>query len=678
MINEFVLGAMAGGITIAITNPNALWTNKKQNQMKQAVLEGKGDMVAGVFGDMLDRGEFGPKDITNNNKAIFGDPKIYDVKGKKMTYDEIIKGNPALVNDEVFEEVIGAKAPLPGELSINTMGYKAAMQDLAKAEIIVKKMGIYDTEVMNELMSNSEGKELLSEAYDNVIATKEKTDQIEAKKALITDNMSEDEISGINKEIKALEAERESLNLQLEDIRTGNRFRDDAVRMISSFVGRSNNKKWIGPDGQPSVMDPITLKNSNAEYDTLRKLAIEKAQENRSLKEDLDKDIDILRSIKSPHAETEQERAKGYEDILNRVDGIRSRVKNLGASEAAMDEALENLSKIRNDIIDNIPSYLTGPELEEARKSAGFELAPEEVLGEKTKDGKYIYVSAGEALDFAKKVEDTIDDFDEVPDKPSIMNKDGKTPSKRKYNALKNKIEKGIDLDSVEMAEWEQYMELGDPNFSATTMDPVVKPYKNRYKGFDELGYDESTFKQNFWMTYYDENGNSMSILDEISSLKKRGVLEKEDAARINNIRDAIQNQDYKLTAMKKGLQDMLIKGGEYRMGDYVPSQHAAISDDDFIKITKAIRETALSLLEVEIQYERDINSISNRNDRFRFNTSRIKKDILEMIRVTEYFVVSEEDDALLASHSLNIDKKIQAIKENYVSTSTYDNTTSK
>jgi len=71
MVNEYVLGAMAGGITTAITNPDALWSSKKKSQMKQAVLEGKGDMVAGVFGEMLDKGEFGPKDVTNENKASF-------------------------------------------------------------------------------------------------------------------------------------------------------------------------------------------------------------------------------------------------------------------------------------------------------------------------------------------------------------------------------------------------------------------------------------------------------------------------------------------------------------------------------------------------------------------------------------------------------------------------------
>ena len=620
IMSDFVLGAFAGGIVGGASNILGGKDAQKEKLLQDYAINGKGEMMRKEFAKMHSNGYFGPTDISSDNQII--DPS-----------------NPEKVS------------------SLNDVGYEAALKELEEAEQTSRLMGITDGKLLKELMESNSGNGILSEAYENVSKQRELQSQIKDIESGLEGVDDAQLIANAKEEIADITRQKEDLNLQLGDIRSGQRLRENVSNNAIKEWSKNNNISMVDPNGVKFTPGVEQVKNANDRYDVKKEERVSQLNESKQKRSKLENDVSSFAS------ETVNPNAIDQTVLFEQISDIQKKASEVGLSTAGTKAMMGKLEGMRSDILESLDASFSASEIDEATSNA-------EITGEDVNETLLQMASAKPLDSDASK-------------------------SYKLYNNLSNSIksfdiEKKGDVKVGDMVQWtsgqtsnfdkprklESISEDGEFGFveGSDTGIPIQELHDPTFEGERVIGnipteFDEQAFKSSFYDTYVDTQGNEISITATMADLASR-KMNSEDIRTVELLDQAIKNNSY-LAAVNSKVIGPLSKDKKFDLGKYKPSSDSLLSESDheFIQRDLSDKKQLLNLLKIKQQVES--NDKKNREGKLRFNEYQMRNDIVGIITNVEH--VSLENRNKLVNINTSILEIINSVKEDYSNTKTYN-----
>jgi hypothetical protein len=639
---DFVLGAFAGGTVSTITNTFHNIKNGKRDKQDQAlayfVTNGRGNEMRRIFDQMYKtvtgtQGHFGPMDITPEGGIV--DP-----------------------ND-------------PNSISMHEFGYRTALKELEEAEKLFDRTGLRNSDLLDEMMQSKEGATLVQEAYANAKQQRTLHEEITALEAEIAETTDEHEIGRIQKEIDDRKREKGDLMMQLEDIKSGQRLKENVADHRLRDLSSNENLYAIDSSGEQYVPSSSQIKSMNNRFDKERSERIEAVKESKQTRAKLEQEIGPLTKAITD-TKTDPKSTEDLNTFFGKLSDIQKTASEVGLSEANSLKLIESLEGYRQSIIENVDQYFDESQVKAAKESA--EITEQDykqaLLSElpSAKEG----TEARTAYDTMNNIESAIDSFNveqpgelKVGDFAQWTSGEGSTKQQR-FDSPRKII--GIETDK-EGKKWAMvegtdtaipYDELHDPNYQGRII-----------RGSVPVKFDEQAFRTEFYDTFIDEQGNRLSISATMMDMLNRNMND-EDFQTIEALKRAINNNQFAAYATL-GLSEM-DKSDKFDIGTLAPSAEAGLTGKEAEGVINDLGRKRALLDQIIIKQKLDINDKKNREGRLRYNDYQIRRDILPMVYTIEEFDPEARKKLIDAEARLN--DAFKAVKEEFGAEGLYVRTT--
>lgn len=618
VMEDFVLGAFAGGLVAGANNILGGKDVQKERILQDYAINGKGSIARKEFQKMHQKGLFGPTDVTADDQII--DPN-----------------NPNKPS------------------SLNDVGYETALKELEEAELTFKLTGITDGQQLKEMMESQSGMSLLREAYDNVANQRSLQSEIDALNEEMSGASDPELIKNIQEQIDDKKRLKEDYNLQLGEIRSGDRMKQNIANQALKTWSSDNNTGMVDPEGNKFVPTIDQVKRSNDRYSEKKAEEVQKIKEAQSGRVQLENEVSSFAgsSINASNIDS---------GVFERISDIQSKASQVGLSETGTKSVMNKLQGIRKDILKGIDQFFTSEQISEAQASAESEGSVEESLMTMAKAG----LGGTDAERMAKTYEDldrSIKSFN-VDKKPEIKAGDfvqwtqagqSQFDQPRKVTKISDDGEFGFVEGSDTGIPLSQ---LHDPNYTG-----------ERVRGSIPDSFDESTFKRNFYDTYVDTQGNQVSINETIADLASR-KMNDEDLKTLNLLNQAISNNRY-LAGVNHHVLNPLSESKDFNLGKYNPTAESKISADDYKAIQADLADKANMLNALAIVQKQDANDKKNREGRLRYNDYKIRSYILDVATDVESLSLDARNQ--IVTLKAKIEDALQSIKDEYQTEKMYN-----
>jgi hypothetical protein len=610
LVEDFVLGAFAGGL---MTGAGKLTNGKdaqKEKTLQDYVVRGNGDIMRSKFAEMHEKGLFGPTDINTQDKVH----------------------NP---QDE-------------NSLSLNDMGYQTALKELEEAELTFKLTGL-EGDALKEMMESEYGHSLLKEAYNNVGKQRDLQSEIDDINKEMSETTDPQLIKNLQEKITDKTRLKEDLNIQLGEIRSGDRM----IQSVSDYAikdwSSQNNTGIIDPNGNKVTPGIAELKNVSDRYDSKKAAEIEKINEAKSKRVQLENEVGSFSKSKIDPLSAES-------NVFEKISDIQIKASEVGLSESGTKSMMDKLQGIRKDILRGIDQFFTAEQITEA------ETSPDE-------EALMTMAKSGIAGSDAEKIAKTYDDLDRsiksfnVDKKPEIKKDDFVqwTQSGQSQFDQPRKVTKISDDGEFGFVEGSDtgipISQLHDPNYTG-----------GRVRGSIPESFDESTFKRNFYDTYIDTQGNEVSINQTMSDLASR-KMNSEDEKTIELLNQAISNNDYLANVNHNVLKD-LSSSKDINLGKYKPSDESILNDDEYKAVINDLADKKNRLRDLSEVQKKDANNKKNREGKLRYNDYKMRNDILVLASNVEHISLDSRNE--IARLKAQISEALDLIKDSYSSEKQY------
>lgn len=616
MVQDFILGAFAGGITAGSANLFGKKDVQKERILQDYAINGKGEMVRQEFDKMHKAGLFGPTDITPDNQPL--DPNNKD------------------------------------HVSLNDMGYQTALKELEEAETIFRMTGISDGDKLKEMMQSESGMNLLREAYDNASNQRQLQSEIDELNKELSGSSDPQMIKNIQEQIDDKNRLKEDYNLQLADIRSGDRMRENVSNTMIKEWSSRNNASMIDPEGKPFVPGVSQIKRANDRYDQ------KKTEEINRIKEAEQKRVQLENEVGEFTGESTNLKNVDQESLFGRISDIQKKASEVGLSETGTKSMMDKLQGIRSDILNSLDQYFNEEQLAEAQGTS-------EATGETLQETLMSMVTPGSSAETAHKLYNDLDasikSFN-VEKKPEIKVGDFVqwTQGDQSQFDQPRKLEKISEDGEFGFVEGSDVgipmSQLSDPTFTG-----------ERIKGAIPSSFDENTFKRNFYDTYVDTQGNEVSISKTMEDLSSR-KMNDEDMRTLELLNQAISNNAY-LASVNKNVLDPLSKDVKFDLGKYRPNPESTLTDDQFKSIIADLNDKHNSLNALAYMQQMDVNDKKNRESKLRFNDYKIRNYILDLASDVEHIELDDKNE--IVTIKAQISDALDSIDQEYATTKFYN-----
>lgn len=625
LASDFVLGSFAGGLVTSIQDLRNGRQTSQMNTIQDYVVNGKTDVLYGELAKLHEKGMMGPTDVTVDGVSVSN-----------------------------AEE--GAK-------TMNDAAYESALEQIKASEEIWSKARINQNnvspEVLKELTSSQEGKDLLTEAYRNMSKQQEIQQQIAALEENLLGAKDENEMSSIKKDIDDLKIKKKDLIIQLDDIRSGDRIRQNLVDKSIQQAADQGGPVLVKSDNSLYVPSASDVKNHGDRYAAQRASSIEKANEAAQQRSQVENQAasfsESLRTNKTDYSNT-----VGLVDFANEISEIQKKSSEVGLSESGAKNLLDNLAEKRADILKNVDRYFSQEEIEQAKQEGGDMY--DETLASNMETAA-TGTPANSAYEWSKAIDNAIKSFN--VEKPNDL----QTGDLAQWdlNGV-DQFDKPRKITSVEVGEdGKKYAkvegtetripvdQLKDPNFQGRVI-----------KGRVPTNFNERAFAESFYDTYLDTQGNEVSISKTIADLASR-TLNDEDLNTLQNLQNGIKNNEA-MMALNELVSDI---DNNIGLQKYKPAKESILTPDIQNAVRRDLFDKNSKIQELLLKQGKDVADKKNKEAKFRIEDGLIRNEIITMFSSVNG--VNPENIGQLDSISRQIKQAISEVKQKYSETGSYD-----
>ena len=584
---DFFLGYFAGGVAGGFQQLNGGKRQKQDEVMENFVVNKRGAELRKEFEKMRIDGGFGPMDVTPEGTAH----------------------NP--------ED--------PESISMNQFGYETAMQELEAAEKLFESTGINDPAILEGMMTSKSGQNLLKEAYGN--AGKQRDLQLEIDKfnQKISETTDQEQIARLQKQIDEKKILKQDLSLQLEDIRNGQRLKENHTDSYLERWSAEENTYMVGSDGSKYVPNGNQVKNFNDRYDTRRAAAIEAIKESKTRRAQLEtKTGSFINDI--TNNKTDVKSSEQLNEFFTRLTDIQTTSSEVGMSEANATRLLRKLEDYRGQILEGVDQFFSEEQVAEEQGMA-------ETTGDNYKESLLKDLQKQEEGSLGRNTYDTLNKLDK-----SINSFNVEQPGEVKVGDQvqwtsndQNRFETPRTVKAIETDENGNKFVMVDGTDTAIPYSEVHDPAYNgrEIKGSVPTEFNEANFKSQYYDNYIDTQGNEINISGTMEDLASR-KMNDEDFQTLEFLKAGIKNNQYLASANK--LLSKVGTEGQVDIGNFQPSKEAALSEDEYTRVDSELEQKKYQLKKLMIQQQKDSNDKKNREGKLRHDDYKIRSDIFGMV----------------------------------------------